>query len=125
MEPEIAAETLFVFTENKELENTQRMRHFNKTPGLQTFRSESLLIYLFLFHSLFLYLCIFSYFSVFPSALLPFLLCFRAHLEQMGWIGLANWRVKESLIIPGIDPPSYLIPKYEAAHRFPTGMRGL
>jgi hypothetical protein len=43
-------------------------------------------------------------------------------LEQMGWIGLTRWRVKESLIIPGIDPPSYLIPRYETAHRFPTGM---
>lgn len=59
-----------------------------------------------------------------PSALLPYLLCLRAHLEQMGWISLTRWRVKESLIIPGIDPPSYLIPRYEAAHRFPTGMLG-
>jgi len=70
--------------------------------------------------------CLYSPFSSLgiPSALVPYLLCFRAHLEQMGWIGLTRWRVKESLIIPGIDPPSYLIPRYEAAHRFPTGMLG-
>ncbi|PSN57211.1 hypothetical protein C0J52_05013 [Blattella germanica] len=42
-------------------------------------------------------------------------------LAAMGWMGLTKWRVKESLIISGIDPTL----RCEIAYRFPTGLLGL
>ena len=80
-----------------------------------------------MFHSSFLFLCVFTpvFLSRYSFSTASVFTVLEGTFGAMGWIGLTRWRVKESLIIPGIDPPSYLIPRYEAAHRFPTGMLGL